>query len=105
MSDVQRGDPPAYRRFEIPAVEDHEHVEAEQGEQEKDQQGRGLMLVDMIDMPTIDQFVESLAFSPDGSTLADYPLESPPVLDGMAAAGGRLYLATAAGKVVCFRGN
>ena len=38
----------------------------------------------------------------DGKTLADYKLESPPVWDGMAAAGGRLYLATMDGSVVSF---
>jgi len=37
----------------------------------------------------------------DGKTLADYELESPPVFDGMAAAGGRLYVATKDGRVVC----
>lgn len=37
--------------------------------------------------------------------LAEYDLESPPVWDGMAAAGSRLYLATQNGKVVCFRGK
>jgi outer membrane protein assembly factor BamB len=38
----------------------------------------------------------------DGNSLAEYRLEDPPVLDGMAAAGGRLYLATTAGEVLCF---
>jgi hypothetical protein len=37
----------------------------------------------------------------DGKTLADHKLTSPPVFDGMAAAGGRLYLSTKIGKVVC----
>ena len=37
----------------------------------------------------------------DGKTLADYELASPPIFDGMAAAQGRLYLATKSGKVVC----
>ena len=37
----------------------------------------------------------------DGSELARYPLESPPVLDGMAAANGRLYLATEDGRLLC----
>ena len=41
----------------------------------------------------------------DGSTLAEYPLQGPPVFDGMAAAAGRLYLATTGGKVLCFRGD
>jgi hypothetical protein len=29
------------------------------------------------------------------------PLESPPVLDGMSAAGGRLFVATQAGELIC----
>lgn len=37
----------------------------------------------------------------DGSELARHALDSPPVLDGMAAAGGRLWLATVDGSVVC----
>ncbi len=41
----------------------------------------------------------------DGSKRAAYELESPPVFDGMAAAGGSLYLSTVDGRVVCFRGN
>jgi len=39
----------------------------------------------------------------DGSQLAEQRLTSPPVWDGMAAVGGRLYLATVDGKVMCFR--
>jgi outer membrane protein assembly factor BamB len=41
----------------------------------------------------------------DGKKLAEYNLESPPVWDGMAAANGRLYLATKDGKVLCFGGK
>jgi outer membrane protein assembly factor BamB len=37
----------------------------------------------------------------DGSVLAEYPLDSPPVFDGLAAAGGRLYLCTRSGQIVC----
>jgi outer membrane protein assembly factor BamB len=40
----------------------------------------------------------------DGEKLAQYPLDAPPVWDGMAAAGGRLYLSTTSGKVACFAG-
>jgi len=36
-----------------------------------------------------------------GEKLADYKLDSPPVFDGMAAANGRLYLATMNGRVMC----
>jgi len=37
----------------------------------------------------------------DGKTLAERKLESLPTFDGMAAAGGRLYLSTTDGKVLC----
>jgi hypothetical protein len=47
-----------------------------------------------------------LAVAPaDGKVTATYPLASPPVFDGMAAAGGRLYLVTMDGKVVCMGGQ
>ncbi len=41
----------------------------------------------------------------DGKTLAEYDLDVLPRWDGMAAAGGRLYLATSDGKVLCFDGK
>jgi len=41
----------------------------------------------------------------DGKKLAEYELESQPVFDGMAAANGRLYLATKDGRILCFAGN
>ncbi len=41
----------------------------------------------------------------DGKELARYDLEAPPVWDGLAAAGGRLYLADRAGAVSCFAGR
>ena len=41
----------------------------------------------------------------DGKQLGEVKLASPPVFDGMAAAGGRLYLATLDGKVVCLAGS
>ena len=37
----------------------------------------------------------------DGKKLAEYALPSPPVWEGVAAAGGRLYVATAAGGLLC----
>lgn len=40
----------------------------------------------------------------DGGRLAEYPLEAPPVFDGMAAAGQSLYFTTVDGKVVCMGG-
>jgi len=40
--------------------------------------------------------------APDtGKTISSHSLASPPVFDGMAAAGGRLYLATQGGQVIC----
>ena len=39
----------------------------------------------------------------DGELLAEIPLPAPPVWDGMAAAGGRLYLALAEGSIICLR--
>jgi hypothetical protein len=41
----------------------------------------------------------------DGTPLADRRLEAMPRFDGLAAAGGKLYLATADGQVVCFAGG
>ena len=41
----------------------------------------------------------------DGAKLAEYPLGAAPVWDAMAAAGGRLFLATQDGKVLCFGGK
>ena len=37
----------------------------------------------------------------DGRELARYPLDAPPVFDGLAAARGRLYAALENGRVVC----
>ena len=41
----------------------------------------------------------------DGMKLAEYKLPAPPVFDGMAAAAGRLYLATIDGAVQCWSGR
>ena len=38
----------------------------------------------------------------DGRQLAELPLDGVPVFDGMAAAGGRLFLVTIDGRVICF---
>ena len=38
----------------------------------------------------------------DGKVLAKYDLAAPPVLDGMAASGGRLLVSTIDGKVLCY---
>jgi len=37
----------------------------------------------------------------EATRLAEHKLDSPPVWDGMAAAGGKLYVATTAGTVIC----
>ncbi|NQU24023.1 MAG: PQQ-binding-like beta-propeller repeat protein [Candidatus Nealsonbacteria bacterium] len=37
----------------------------------------------------------------DGTRLAQYPLDSPPVFDGMAAADGRLYISLENGQLLC----
>ena len=39
----------------------------------------------------------------DGKRLSEYRLDSPPVFDGMAAAGGRLYLSLDDGRVLCLK--
>ena len=41
----------------------------------------------------------------DGGQLVKYDLESPPAWDGMAAAGGRLFVSLVDGSVVCFGGR
>jgi hypothetical protein len=41
----------------------------------------------------------------DGTRLQSRQLSSPPAFDGLSAAGGRLYLATEDGKVICFGGD
>jgi len=41
----------------------------------------------------------------DGTKLAEYKLDSPPVFDGMTAANGGLYISTTDGRVVCMRGS
>ena len=41
----------------------------------------------------------------EGRKLAEYKLDSVPVFDGLAAAGGRLFLSMKDGKVVCLRGD
>jgi hypothetical protein len=41
----------------------------------------------------------------DGKTLNKIDLPSPPVWDGLAASGGRLYIATMDGKVSCYVGK
>jgi outer membrane protein assembly factor BamB len=38
----------------------------------------------------------------DGKTLSERKLEAPPAWDGMAIAGGRVYMSTVDGKVLCF---
>jgi outer membrane protein assembly factor BamB len=47
-----------------------------------------------------------LTFDPqDGRQLAEYPIDAPPVFDGLSAAAGRLYLSTTDGNVLSFSGQ
>jgi hypothetical protein len=41
----------------------------------------------------------------DGKKLSQHQLDSLPVFDGLIAAGGRLYLATTDGSVLCLAGQ
>ena len=41
----------------------------------------------------------------DGNTVQEHRLKALPVFDGMAAAGGRLYISTQAGSVLCLAGD
>jgi hypothetical protein len=41
----------------------------------------------------------------DGEKLAEYPLDSLPVFDGLIAAGGRLFMSTVDGHVLCMAGD
>jgi outer membrane protein assembly factor BamB len=41
----------------------------------------------------------------DGQKLTEFGFDSLPVFDGLAAAGGKLYLATTDGRIVCFGGK
>ena len=41
----------------------------------------------------------------DGSELVEIKLDSPPVFDGLIAAGGRLYMSDRAGRVTCMAGQ
>ncbi|MHC4400690.1 MAG: outer membrane protein assembly factor BamB family protein, partial [Planctomycetota bacterium] len=41
----------------------------------------------------------------DGNVLAEHEMPGPPIFDGMAVAGGRLYVALADGRLACFSGE
>ncbi len=41
----------------------------------------------------------------DGSKLAEYKLDSPPIFDAMVAAKGKLFMSLADGAIICFSGN
>ncbi len=41
----------------------------------------------------------------DGSDLAQYELDSPPIFDGMAAAAERLYISTVSGALLCYKSD
>ena len=40
--------------------------------------------------------------SADGTKLSELPVDDAPIFDGLAAAGGKVYLATKSGQVMCF---
>jgi len=41
----------------------------------------------------------------DGKKISEYDLISPPVFDGMAVAGEKLYLSLTDGSIICFGGK
>ncbi len=45
-------------------------------------------------------FVRILAEA-DGTSMVEFPLPSPPIVDGLAAASGRIYVSTRAGTLIC----
>ena len=49
----------------------------------------------------VDQLGSLMLSTSDGEKLAEYELDSPPVLDGMMAAQGRLYVAARDGRLTC----
>ena len=58
---------------------------------------------DVIDPKTRTGGVLAVFATADGRKLAEYKLPSPPVWDGMAVAGGKLYLALTSGDIVSFK--
>jgi len=56
-------------------------------------------------VPAPDRSLLWVLSSADGTRLSEYPLDAPPVFDGLIAARGRLYLVTTAGKVLCLGGK
>jgi outer membrane protein assembly factor BamB len=70
---------------------------------EKDKYRRLQMFVEMSDEEVSPRDGRLTAYSAaDGKKLGELKLESPPVFDGLAAAGGKLYLSTLDGKLRCF---
>jgi hypothetical protein len=58
------------------------------------------------DEPTRVKGAALMAFSAtDGKQLARLDLPAPPVFDGLAAAGGELFLTLEGGRVMCFAGR
>jgi len=41
----------------------------------------------------------------DGQKLAEHKLDSPPIFDGLSVAGGRLYVSTQDGRLLCMSGT
>jgi outer membrane protein assembly factor BamB len=70
---------------------------------EKDKKRRFQMFAKMSDAQVSPPDGRLLAYSAaDGKKLSELKLASPPVFDGLAAAGGRLYLSCLDGKLRCF---
>ncbi len=73
----------AFQAFDDPATQ------ARLSEQDRALRGAGGALFQAFEAAT-------------GETVAEYPLDAPPVFDGLTAAAGRLYLSTVDGRVYCF---
>jgi outer membrane protein assembly factor BamB len=75
--------------------------------------GNTLFLGGVPDVPGGEEFYGALegeavlwaVSTDDGKKQAESRLDAPPVPDGMAAAGGRLFVCTTDGKVICFAGT
>ncbi len=79
---------------EVAAFQAFEHPGTQQqlAEQNRALRGEGGALFHAVDTAT-------------GDTLAEYPLDAPPVFDGLIAAGGRVFLVTMDGRVLAFAGR
>ncbi len=76
----------AFQTFEHPATQ------SQLAEQDRAVRGKGGALFLAVDTMT-------------GETLAEYPLDAPPVFDGLVAAGNQAFIATMDGHVIAFAGE